>query len=830
MSRHDERDTEIEIDDAADAAELARLERALAPVRLAAPPRPRPRRRAGWIAAAILATALAVTALVPTSAIPSRVAALFHADFPGEIGVRGGTRIEYQVPDGAATDAVAAALERRGADVVFARPGLLVVDAVGERPAAARGWAEALAGPRDLGFHRMADPDGLAARLAAASPIDALEARSDTWRVDDGEPRVATYLVAPDRAALEAGLIDHALIDPSLAVPPSVRVAFEAAEHDGRPEVRAYLLEAAPALTHDHIALAEPFVDPRSGRTDLLIQLDPAGAGAFAALTRDSVGDKIAVRVGDQVVMAPVVQSPVEGGFVQLTSGERGDGWARGLAGALRGPELPAEVTLGSLVEVAPVLTPVTALAARGVLGLVAGLVAGLLAWLAVRTAPAADPEVSPVRGRVRRRPWRRVAVTVGAVSAVAALAYGLGVSGIAASSALGLEVHRSFALPVLAGLVLVELAIAAVPRWRRGLATAAGRRLAIAGFVALVALVSLLEAAALAEFVEQIGRHDDLEGTPLAAPIFAAVAPLAILVVAAVFAPNGLVPTAGLIILVVAAGELGTIASELSSGTYGAASPVAAGPILAAVLAAAATIAATAWLLRRRVSPDRLLAPRLPAGGVLAVAAPGFVLGGLLALQPLLPPAAGDAIAGFAFGADRWLVSLLAIALAPLVALLALRRARSSASVKGDPPAARARRRAVRLAVGLTTGYVALLVVLDLLAPGISPGGLATMAWLALATAVGLDLVAEARARFRRDDLAPVARIADPQDLDIAIEALAGRGLDVHVRGAALRSALVIGGSIWPAVVEVPTSRRAEARDLLAAVFAETPERCVAA
>ncbi|KCZ55823.1 hypothetical protein HY29_10695 [Hyphomonas beringensis] len=59
-------------------------------------------------------------------------------------------------------------------------------------------------------------------------------------------------------------------------------------------------------------------IEDALGRPALSIRLDTAGAEKLAVLTRDNIGQTLPLRVGDEVLMSPIVTEVISGGMLQV--------------------------------------------------------------------------------------------------------------------------------------------------------------------------------------------------------------------------------------------------------------------------------------------------------------------------------------------------------------------------------------------------------------------------------------------------------------------------------------------------------------------------------
>jgi len=174
---------------------------------------------------------------------------------------------------------------------------------------------------RDLYARVPTDTDALAAGIRA---------ETDRWHGD----RVDYYLVALDRRVLEQYLARVKLPDDRV-------FAFERIPHNWR----TYYVERKSALTSMAIEDAFAAPDPNTNRPTVRITLDDAGAESFAALTKRSVGNKLALLLDGRVINAPVIMEPIKGGKLSLTLADDARPTdARDLAIALASGPLPAPV------------------------------------------------------------------------------------------------------------------------------------------------------------------------------------------------------------------------------------------------------------------------------------------------------------------------------------------------------------------------------------------------------------------------------------------------------------------------------------------------------
>jgi preprotein translocase subunit SecD len=97
-------------------------------------------------------------------------------------------------------------------------------------------------------------------------------------------------------------------------------------------------------LTSGDVASASPIIEESSRLPAVSIKLDPDGARNFGHATAQSVGRQIAVVVDDQIVLAPMVMTPITEGMIVI-SGSFSVEETQEMAAALQAP-LPAAVKL----------------------------------------------------------------------------------------------------------------------------------------------------------------------------------------------------------------------------------------------------------------------------------------------------------------------------------------------------------------------------------------------------------------------------------------------------------------------------------------------------
>lgn len=109
-----------------------------------------------------------------------------------------------------------------------------------------------------------------------------------------------------------------------------------------QPDTQSYTLEAEPIVTGESIEDAR-LVATSVGEPAIAIKLDKSGTRKLAAATADGIGRRLAIVLDGEVISAPAVREPLEGGTFQITGFPAG---AEDLATDLRAGQLPVPVKL----------------------------------------------------------------------------------------------------------------------------------------------------------------------------------------------------------------------------------------------------------------------------------------------------------------------------------------------------------------------------------------------------------------------------------------------------------------------------------------------------
>ncbi len=133
-----------------------------------------------------------------------------------------------------------------------------------------------------------------------------------SWETDDGAVRSELYLSAPTPDDLH-----ETILAAELSPPPGTTLVLGPLDDGGW---RTYLLDDHGAIDGrdvQHITDAGGIDDTF---TKLHVDLTEDGARRFADLTARSVGDKVAIVIDGEVVVAPIVMSEITGGRIEITA------------------------------------------------------------------------------------------------------------------------------------------------------------------------------------------------------------------------------------------------------------------------------------------------------------------------------------------------------------------------------------------------------------------------------------------------------------------------------------------------------------------------------
>jgi preprotein translocase subunit SecD len=186
----------------------------------------------------------------------------------------------------------------------------------------------------------------VALAVTAGQPAD-VAVGSDHWTErDGGAPHDDVYLRAAD--------LDKLLDAPHRVppMPPMHALAFERhTDDDNVAAWRTYYVWSRAELTGDRISDVELTWDQQTGRPEVSLAFDQAGAKIFESMTARAVGKKLAIILEGEVTSAPVVESKIAGGRARISLGANSDPFklqagAKELVAILRVGGLAAPVTL----------------------------------------------------------------------------------------------------------------------------------------------------------------------------------------------------------------------------------------------------------------------------------------------------------------------------------------------------------------------------------------------------------------------------------------------------------------------------------------------------
>ena len=218
-----------------------------------------------------------------------------------------------------------------------------VVDALGENalPAADTASTGATAEQQQLQDLVFGSRDSATADSAGAPAADTANARRplSALLMDSGEP--GNFIVAEENVANVTRYL--ALPEVQRAMPRNVDL-FWANQSEGvaaRLYRRLYILEDRAFMTGERLEDAQATRDQQYGQTVVLFDLNNRGGRDFERVTRENVGERIAIVLDQKVYSAPVVQSIIrESGQIEMGAAPLEE--ARDLALVLRAGALPA--------------------------------------------------------------------------------------------------------------------------------------------------------------------------------------------------------------------------------------------------------------------------------------------------------------------------------------------------------------------------------------------------------------------------------------------------------------------------------------------------------
>jgi protein-export membrane protein SecD len=184
---------------------------------------------------------------------------------------------------------------------------------------------------------RRLDPDGSAGASVTAEDKDGISVQFAGLDVSEVKARIATparltfQFVDASGPSQEAG---------ASAIPPGDELV-----PDGTEAGRFLLLHKEAAVSSDDLREASAGIEPPQFEPCVNFELTAAGAAAFARLTQDNIGQRLAIVLDGKILSAPVIRSGIPGGKGMITGHFTMDEAAR-IALLLRSGSLPAPLLL----------------------------------------------------------------------------------------------------------------------------------------------------------------------------------------------------------------------------------------------------------------------------------------------------------------------------------------------------------------------------------------------------------------------------------------------------------------------------------------------------
>lgn len=154
---------------------------------------------------------------------------------------------------------------------------------------------------------------GRVAEAARAAPGPGLLAEPRPLHSDRFPPIDEYFVTGPSRQVLE-----DMLAAPALAAPAGHAFALERLRERGGERWQVHLLAADRGLELRRVAEVKVALAPE-GPPRVRLRLDGADGRAFHALTEAQLGRRIAVVVGGEVLMAPIVLEPISGAAFDIS-------------------------------------------------------------------------------------------------------------------------------------------------------------------------------------------------------------------------------------------------------------------------------------------------------------------------------------------------------------------------------------------------------------------------------------------------------------------------------------------------------------------------------
>ncbi|HUQ03918.1 MAG TPA: hypothetical protein VM261_15580 [Kofleriaceae bacterium] len=245
------------------------------------------------------------------------------ADFPVVVLVYEVTPLDGQTPEQAQKQALAGLRQRLDARElehvgIWADGASRVRIELGGKDVPFDGLIELIERRAVLGIHRVVHEDPGMRAMYEAVAVEGprgISAETESWSGPDGVSHTDVFVSSGDRARLEAWVQAKG---PRAAELGERRVVYERAGM----RWRTYLVEKASIVGGADVAKAEATYDAQTLRPIVQVDLSDAGRVRFSDATEAAIGGKLAIVLDGRVVSAPVVQSRIPGGRIQITLGE----------------------------------------------------------------------------------------------------------------------------------------------------------------------------------------------------------------------------------------------------------------------------------------------------------------------------------------------------------------------------------------------------------------------------------------------------------------------------------------------------------------------------
>ena len=152
------------------------------------------------------------------------------------------------------------------------------------------------------------------------------------------DPQQALELVG-QTALLEFQLVRY------IEVPALVEPNFEVASDEAQPQTVSSVTLEPTGLSGSQLKRSNMQFDQTTGEPTVLLQFNDEGRELFANLTTENTGESLAIVIDKQVLMAPVIQSPIINGQATIT-GEFSLEEAQKLSIQLNAGALPVPITV----------------------------------------------------------------------------------------------------------------------------------------------------------------------------------------------------------------------------------------------------------------------------------------------------------------------------------------------------------------------------------------------------------------------------------------------------------------------------------------------------